>query len=79
MTEVENLNIDDTITPDPPAGPREPLAEKDTRIEQLQNMLASLARYVRVNVLVQRDDPYLRTIVEQAEWTADPRREEKQG
>lgn len=51
-------------------GPRDPLEEKDARIDQLQNMLTSLARYVRVNVLSQRDDPYLATIVEQAEWIA---------
>lgn len=52
-----------------PATPREPLAERDARIDQLRNMLASLARYVRVNVLSQCDDPYLENIVAQAEYT----------
>ena len=56
-------------------GPKQPLDEKDARIYQLQNMLASLARYVRVNVLSARNDPYLTTIVEQAEWTAKGERQ----
>ena len=56
-------------------GPKQPLDEKDARIYQLQNMLAGLARYVRVNVLSVRDDPYLRTIVEQSEWTAKGERQ----